>query len=294
MRFVVLMLSGLWLVSSSGANAAAETITVPNCLLSLDAEVQVPAQEAGVLMKIPVREGQLVSKGDLLAQVDDIVPRAAYNVALYKLKVAEKQAVDDIDVQYSIAAFHAASAKLERSLKANAKSQNTVSDSDVDEQKLEKEKFRLSILKAKKDQDVAGLQKQVSEAELDAARANVDRRQLVATLDAEVIELSRREGEWVQPGDTVMRLLRLDRLRVEGVLDAKNYRLSEIQGRPVDVVVTLARGQKESFPGKIVFVNPLVRTGGNFQVRAEVVNRKQDGFWVLSPGMPATMTIQLK
>ena len=31
---------------------------VPNCLLSLAEESQVPAQEAGVLMKIPVREGQ--------------------------------------------------------------------------------------------------------------------------------------------------------------------------------------------------------------------------------------------
>jgi hypothetical protein len=43
-----------------------------------------------------------------------------------------------------------------------------------------------------------------------------------------------------------------------------------------------------------VFVNPLIRTGGSFQVRAEVENRKENGFWVLSPGMPATMTIQLK
>ena len=91
-----------------------------------------------------------------------------------------------------------------------------------------------------------------------------------------------------------MRLVRMDRLRVEGVLNAKEYRPSEIQGpagrgrrdaRP--------RSDSETFPGKIVYVKPVVE-GGEFQVRAEVQNRKQNGVWVLSPGMNAEMTIQLK
>ena len=49
--------------------------------------------------------------------------------------------------------------------------------------------------------DVAGLQAQVSEAELKAAEANLERRRLIAPLDAVVVELSRHEGEWVQAGD---------------------------------------------------------------------------------------------
>ena len=48
--------------------------------------MQVPAQEAGVLVKIPVREGQQVADGDLLAQIDDIMPQTQYNVADYKLE----------------------------------------------------------------------------------------------------------------------------------------------------------------------------------------------------------------
>ena len=91
-----------------------------------------------------------------------------------------------------------------------------------------------------------------------------------------------------------MRLVRVDRLRVEGFLNAKDYRPSEIQGRPCSVVVTLARGQRETFPGKIVYVKPLVEAGGEFLVRAEVQNRQEDGVWVLSPGLNAEMTIQLK
>lgn len=294
MRLSIAMLSCLWFVTSSSLLQAAESITLPNCLLALDGDVQVPAQEAGVLMKIAVRDGQQVAGGDVLAQIDDLIPRAQYNVARYKLKVAEKQAIDDIDVRFSVAAYQFAAAKLERSLKANAKTANTVSEEVVDEQRLEKEKFKLAIEKAKKDLDVAGLQRQVSEAELQAAEANLERRQIIAPMDAVVIELARHEGEWAQPGDPVLRLMRIDQLRVEGFLNAKNYNASQIQDRPVVVTVALAQGQEQKFPGKIVYVKPLIEAGGEFLVRAEVQNRKQDGFWLLNPGMKAEMTIQLK
>ena len=92
----------------------------------------------------------------------------------------------------------------------------------------------------------------------------------------------------------VMHLVGIDVLRVEGTLTIKEYRPAEIQDRPVSVVVTLAGGQRETFPGKIVFVSPLVGSDWTYQVRAEVQNRQQGDAWVLSPGMPAEMTIQLK
>ena len=293
MRFIVLMLAGLWFVTPISMSQAADTVTLPNCQLSLDASVQVPAQEAGVLVKIPVREGQQVAAGELLAQIDDLIPRAEYNVAFYKLKVAEKQAKDDVDVRYSIAAFELAAAKLQRSYAANAKTPNTRTQEEIDEQRLDKEKSKLMIEKSKKDMDVAGLQKGVSEAELKAAEAKLEHRKLLAPLDAVVIELKSHEGEWVAAGDPVMRLVRVDLLRVQGRLNAKEYRASDIQGRPVEVVVTLAHGQRETFPGKIVFVSPEVH-GEEFEVRAEVQNRKEGDFWLLSPGLKAEMTIQLK
>jgi multidrug efflux pump subunit AcrA (membrane-fusion protein) len=294
MRRIVFILTVLSAVLVPTVLRAADTVTLPNCLLSLDAEVQVPAQEPGVLVKIPVHEGQQVTTGELLAQIDDIVPRAQYDVARFKLDVAKKQATDNIEVLYAEAGFRHADSKVRRDAAANARTPNTVTDELVDEHRLDREKFRLSIDKAKKDLEVNVLQQGVSEAELRAAKANIDRRQIVSPLDAMVVELTRREGEWVQPGDTVMRLVRIDLLRVQGFLSSKEYRPSEIQGLPVQVVVTLARGQRATFPGKIVFVSPLIQAGGDFQVRAEVQNRKEGDSWVLSPGRKAEMTIQLK
>lgn len=278
----------------SHAENTERTITLPNCLLSLDDEALVPAQEAGVLLKIPAKEGQQVAKGDLLAQIDDVLAQREYEVARYKLNVAEKQATDDIDVRYARAAYDVAEKKLIKYLEANRKTPGTVPETEVDVQKLERDKFRLSIEKAQKDLVIADLQRQVSEAEMKAAEAKVERRRIVAPLDAVVVELTHHEGEWVQPGDPVMRLVRVDRLRVEGFLNARDFRASEIKGRPVSVEVELARGQKEVFPGRIVYVKPLVEAGGEFLVRAEVENRRENGVWVLCPGLNAKMTIQLR
>ena len=41
-----------------------------------------------------------------------------------------------------------------------------------------------------------------------------------------------------------MRLVRIDRLHVNGSLDAKKYRPADIEGRPVQVVVSLPDNQE--------------------------------------------------
>jgi multidrug efflux pump subunit AcrA (membrane-fusion protein) len=273
---------------------AADTVVLPGCEISPVDEVAVPAQEPGLLMKIPVREGQQVTKGELLAQIDDIVPRAKQNVASYKLDVAQREAKDDINIRFSKAAAAVARADCEQDDDANRRIPGTVQQATVREHLLKTRQMELSIEKAVKDMDVAKLQAGVSQAELDAAAAEVARCRIVAPLDAMVMELKPHAGEWVQAGDTITRLLRLDLLRVEGTLDAKSYRPSEIQDQPVQVVVTLPHGQKESFSGKIVFVRPVVEGRKFLSVRAEVQNRRQNGFWILSPGQTAEMTIQLK
>ena len=294
MRPLSIILVSLGLFSASSAWTAAETVTLPNCLLSLDAEVLMPAQEAGVLVRIPTREGQQVAKGDLLAQIDDTLPRLQQNVAINKLKAAQREADDDVSVRYSTAAAKVAEADYLQALEANAKVRGVVPQAEVRRLLLKQREMELSIEKSQKERDVAALQAKVNEAEVEAAAANLERRRLVAPLDAVVVELTHHEGEWVQPGDPVMRLVRVDLLRVEGFLNAKNHRPSEIRGRPVEVVVTLARGKQETFPGKIVYVKPLIEAGGEFLVRAEVKNRQENDFWILSPGLKAEMTIQLK
>ena len=295
MRLFILGSIGLLFLSAvSALRAADDTVTLPNCLLSMVDEAEVPAQEAGVLVKIPVHEGQQVTKGELLAQIEDTLPRMQYDVAAYKLKVAQADALNDIDKRFAVAAAEVAKADYDQAIESNRKVEGSVPLADVRRRLLEHRKMVLSIEAAEKKLTIAAFQVQVSQAELQAAEAKLKQYRLTAPLDAVVVELSRHEGEWVQPGDPVMRLVRLDRLRVEGFLNVKNQNPAEVQDQPVSVTIPLAGGRQETVSGRIVYVKPLVEAGGEFLVRAEIDNRKQNGVWVLRPGQSVQMTIQLK
>ena len=58
-----------------------------------------------------------------------------------------------------------------------------------------------------------------------------NRRKVRAPIDGVIVELKRHRGEWVAAGDTLLRLLRMDRLRIEGFINAKDY-VPGRSGRP--------------------------------------------------------------
>ena len=132
------------------------------------------------------------------------------------------------------------------------------------------------------------------QAELDAAELAIERRTIVAPFDGEVVTINRHQDEWVSPGDPILRLVRLDTMHVEGAVEQSEYDPHEMQGCDVTVEVEMARGRKEQFTGRIIYVSSLVRCDGTYNVRAEVANRQEHGNWLLRDGMPATMTIHLE
>jgi macrolide-specific efflux system membrane fusion protein len=94
-------------------------------------------------------------------------------------------------------------------------------------------------------------------------------------------------GEWVKPGDAVVRILRLDRLRAEGFLKLP-VGSDDLNGRPVRLLVDLPQTQGQEFSGKVIFVDPEIDPI-NAQVRiwAEVENQGLR----LRPGMRAKMIL---
>ena len=69
---------------------------------------------------------------------------------------------------------------------------------------------------------------------------------------------------------------------------------ADLRGKRVGVRTQLARGRSMDFRGTVVFVDPVLRAKGKFLVRAEVQNKKANGFWVLRPGMEAEMVIDVR
>jgi len=272
-----------------------DSIPLRSCQVSLIDDIDVPAKESGVLTDLPVREGSLVTEGDVIAKVDQRIAILQEKAALNRLQVADKEATNRISVEYAKATAEVAWAEILAAEAANARVPGTVTTSELRRLKLQHYEATQSIKNAEKKLEIAALQANVARAELDAAKEGVDRRQVRSPLTGEVTKRYKNKGEWVQPGEPVLRMIRLDVLRVEGQVDPNLYSPSEIDGRPVTVEVALERGRREQFKGKIVFADPTIQSNNTYRVWAEVNNGlSPDGrHWLLGPGRTATMTIHL-
>lgn len=277
--------------SGSSSQPSAGVVQVPDCIIYLLEDVQVPALEAGAIKTLTVTEGAVVKKGQPLAVLDDREPLVRKLKAELERDAALAKASDDVEIRFAEASFAFSTAELNRLLSIERKSQNTVSGSELEKAKLARQRDELQIEKAKLDLKVAKMTAEVHQAEVDAVDVALARRQIVSPVDGEVATVFHERQEWVNAGEPVVQVVRMDRLRVEGFVAASEVNVSEIAGGNVVVDVQLARGRKERFSGKVVFISPIVTSGGKYRVRAEVENRREQSQWLLRPGMNATMTV---
>jgi macrolide-specific efflux system membrane fusion protein len=273
--------------------AAAETATkarpleVKSVVLRLLAEADVPAQEAGVVTNMAVREGDAVKQGAPLAQIDDQVARMAERSAKLKYDVAHEKATNNVQVRFARKAAEVAEAELQRSTESVARFAKSVSQSQLDVERLNVEKTLLEAEQADHNQRVAALEMKSQQNELEAARVQRIRRQIVAPFDGTIVQAFVRVGEWVEPGQKTLRIVNIDRLKAEGFLPASDASES-LLGAPVRLMLELTDEPEAAFAGSVVFISPEVDPiTGQVRVWAEIDNRARQ----LRPGQSVRMVI---
>jgi multidrug efflux pump subunit AcrA (membrane-fusion protein) len=281
------------LATGADPSARAADPVVSGCLVKLEGDVKLGAREPGVLVELKVKEGSMVTKGEVIGQIDDSEAQIKKAAAEWALAAAIKQAKNDVQARYAKVSAEVNEKAYEMFTGANKAMAKSVSQVEVDKAYLEWQASVLSAEKAAFDQEMAKYDAQVKQAELNAAKLGLDRRVIRAEFDGQVVKLFRRQGEWVGPGDPILRLVRLDTMLVEGPVELSAYDSHELQNCEVTVEAEFAHGRKERFNGRITFVSPLVRLDGKYIVRAEVNNREQNGQWLLRDGMTANMMIHL-
>lgn len=265
---------------------------IRRCLVSVIDDIKVPAQEPGVITSIEVKEGDLIKRDQHLAQISDSLARKQKRVAEAELAVARLKAEDDVNILYSSAAFAVSQKELQMYEEANRVRQATGAV-EMNKLRLQVEQARLQIKKSENEHTIAVNEAEAYTAKVDLADEQVRRREIKTPIDGEVVEILARPGEWVEPGNPVFRIVGMQKLRVEGFAYFAKLAPAAANKRPVTVQVMLSNGRVETFPGKIVFVNPVVLAGGMYRVWAEVENRLENGEYLLRPGIEAEMTIDL-
>jgi hypothetical protein len=267
-------------------------VMLQDCLVSLIDDLDVTAQEDGLLISLEAREGMDVRKDMQLAQIDDRDAKAKYAAAAAAHTKAKEQSENNVNERFAEAAARVAQAEYDMGLRANREFATSVATAEMQRRKLAWDKAVLGIEQAKVEQALTRRETEVKAAELEQAKLAIERRKVICPWSGQVVEVKKRAGAWVTRSEALLRMVRMDRLRVAGHVKADNYGPQEISGRQVSIRATLERGRVERFTGKIAFVHP-EQSGGDYLVWAEVDNRQQGDQWVLRPGLHVDMAIHL-
>jgi len=284
-------LAGPLLVLAALAAGADDAQTAPlrieSVLLELVEQVDVPARDAGVLQSIQVHEGQLVGKGELLGKLESHEAELAHQRAKIEWEIARRQAENDVGVRFAKKSLEVARAELRRATESVEDYPKSISQTEIDRLRLTVDRSELEVEQTSLDLELAGLTAQLKENTFRKAEHQLERLSIHAPLDGVVAQVYRCPGEWVEPGSQILRIVRMDKLRGEGFLDAAQIR-GDLVGRRVKLEVHQTAASRTTFAGRIVFVSPEIDpVNGQTRIWAEIDNRDLS----LHPGLQATMVI---
>jgi multidrug resistance efflux pump len=278
--------------------ATSDELLVKHCLVSMIDHVRLSPNDAGPLTEILVDQGAVVAKGDTLGQLDDADSQIKLEAAEGELRVAEEQAKSDVNVRAAVKMADVAKAEWDQANAINRRSPGAVSETEVRRLKLTYERGVLQGEVAELELSVAKLTVAAKAAAVKAAKNEIRRRKIVAPIDAIVDHVMADVGEWMQPGQPVIELVRIDKLRVEAFLNASEVAPSEIAGRTVVIEITVKDPNSnerkiEKFNSKITFVSSQIVADGSYRIATDFDNRKVGDDWAVRPGMVGNMTIKL-
>jgi RND family efflux transporter MFP subunit len=287
MRSFSYQLIAVFVVAVSSAFAA-EPIKLDSVLLTLIEQVEVPAREAGELSALHVREGQLVKEGTLLAQVDDRDAHLVTRKAQFERDIAAKEAGNDVRVRFQKKSREVADAELRRAIESIEKYRKSVSDTEMDRLRLTAQKAVLEVEQAELELEKAKLTERLKDNDVQIGERSIERRKVVSPLDGMVVQIHRHRGEFMEAGHTVLRIVRINRLRAEGLLNARDLRGDPV-GRRVTLNVMVPGSGETQFSGKVVFVSPEINpVNGLTKIWAEIENPDL----LLRPGLNGSMTVE--
>jgi multidrug efflux pump subunit AcrA (membrane-fusion protein) len=245
------------------------------------------AGESGILIEI-ASEGTEVTNDQIVARTDDKDALLRRDAAYYTWQSIVKDNASDIRRRYAVANYKAAAAAYRQVVEANLRSPKAVSQAELDRRKLEMEAAKLSIENEEHEREISKISVRKDEAEYKLSTAMAMRHRIKSPITGVVTERLKEVGEFVQAGEEVVKLVRLDRLRAVGHVPLRLMTPSQAKGRSVDIAIQVG-DEKQYVSGTIFHSDTTVTTGDEFDVWIEFQN--PEGF-PIRPGMHGTMIIQ--
>ena len=279
LRLLVPVILGVSAIADETPSPTA-VILLQKCSIEYDRATPVGVNyNVGLIQECLVRPGDRVKAGQVLGRLFNKDVLAEMELRATALESSE------IAIHQHEATLEVARAKLRR---AEALiSRNALSTQDFQIQQLEVKNAELELKAA-----IQG--RRSAERQLQQSKALVAAREITSPHDGVVVEIYKNTGEAITAGSPIFKVVKVDRMRVTGYLDASDAWhvrpeqtvrvMPELEG--VDLPI-----EREVFEGQITFVDseidPKTRT---CRVFAEVENRGD----LLRSGLDCRMEIDLR
>mgnify|MGYP001203906626 CR=1 FL=1 len=264
--------------------------------------IQVPARKAGPIMKIFVRENQIVVAGAMLAKLDDSEALIRQLAAKGELDAARVQAKEDVEVETAKAAHGVASAEVDDSIRVNELAPGAIPGTELRRQQLTEQRAGAQVKVEQVNFAVAQLTVSIREQQLALVEYELDERQIKAPWAGLVERVVGEEGQWVQPGDAVVNIVQMDRLRVEAFVNSEKAAPYELIGKIAHLTISLPNGKTAEVTGTVDYASQVEVSSQDFRIWIEFDNEEvvlptqpkdQAVYFLYNPGMAAKVEIRL-
>lgn len=217
-------------------------------------DILVSGSELGRLHKVKVRMGDVVEKGQVLAQMDDVQQLAAV-----RLSQAQSEMTGDLDL--AIAEERMNFDRLEK-IRELAK-RNMARPDEVSRQESQWEMASARVTQAREQQRLRQIQ-------LERDQIQVERRRIIAPISGVIARVLHSEGEYITPADSaIFQLLHVDTL--DGIFNIPAKEMTHVRtGKSVRVFL---RSCSTTVDGVIDRISPSIEgKSGTVQVRVRIEN----------------------
>lgn len=274
--------------NNAGA-AASGWLLFDKCLVFAVESVELPSQETGVLAKLEVRENDSVNADQVIASLDGKAAELEREAAGLQAQLAASEAKDESEIR--LAEAFVEETKLQVDIYEEMANKGTASTAEFRQRQLAADQAKVRLIRSKAAKEERVVKSKLAQSAFTLSQLKVNRFSLRSPIAGTVTRVDHRAGEWVQAGTTIVKIIRLDEVRIDCFVSMDQIDPSGLIGKTVQVISK--RGTTESlFSGRIASYDPDVTSTGQVRVHATIQNQKTSNHWLLLPGMFVTMQLQ--
>jgi multidrug resistance efflux pump len=272
------------------ANGEADHFDIGDATVQFIAEIEVPALSSGQLAIVNARAYQVIDANAIIAELDPTTLKERLHVAEMRRQLLANKLQSNLAEKIADATLREAKYRYESNSNISISSPGTVSKMELNRSQVAYQLAELELQQVNERKEDFGLELSIQTAEVAAVERLIDQLRVANPVDGVVLKVEREAGEWVNAGETVATVARMDRLQIPILISETQLLQRYAKGTSVAVHWD-ENGTQHSLRGRIDSVDPQFRSKNEYRVFVEVENRRLPEGWLLAPGRRVTVTV---